>query len=273
MIDQAGIMMANGKTIAAERIQGINDNMSKSHFHEYFELYYLEDGERYHMINDKIYLLHLGEFIIFPPYVMHHSYSKEDIPFKRLLIYFRKEEIDSRELLKKLENGTAVYKPNQNEKAIIHRLLCEILKEQENSSDYYKECIHNLLNLILIFIGRDIQNPIKPKKQNRITSIIKYIHINYYQDISLENLAQLFYISPYHLCREFKKYTNSTIIQYLNTTRILNAQRMLMETDKNVTQVSQETGFSNVTHFDRVFKSVVGMTPTQSKKVCRQLEI
>lgn len=40
MIDQAGIMMAQGYSIASERIAGVNDNMAKSHYHDYFELYY-----------------------------------------------------------------------------------------------------------------------------------------------------------------------------------------------------------------------------------------
>lgn len=42
MIDQAGLRMDTGYQIACERIQGVNDNMAKSHYHEYFELYYLE---------------------------------------------------------------------------------------------------------------------------------------------------------------------------------------------------------------------------------------
>ena len=46
MIDQAGILMAQGLGIASERIQGVNDNMSQSHYHEYYEIYYLEAGER-----------------------------------------------------------------------------------------------------------------------------------------------------------------------------------------------------------------------------------
>ena len=44
MIDQAGILMAQGSGIACERIQGVNDNMSQSHYHEYYEIYYLEAG-------------------------------------------------------------------------------------------------------------------------------------------------------------------------------------------------------------------------------------
>jgi len=54
MIDQAGILMAQGSGIACERIQGVNDNMSQSHYHEYYEIYYLEAGERFHMVEDKL---------------------------------------------------------------------------------------------------------------------------------------------------------------------------------------------------------------------------
>ena len=64
MIDQAGIMMAQGALIASERIIGVNDNMAQSHYHEYFELYYLETGERFHMVQDRCYKMTAGEFII-----------------------------------------------------------------------------------------------------------------------------------------------------------------------------------------------------------------
>ena len=95
MIDQAGIMMAQGALIASERIIGVNDNMAQSHYHEYFELYYLETGERFHMVQDRCYKMTAGEFIIFPPYVMHYSYGEKDMPFKRLVLYFRQEELGS----------------------------------------------------------------------------------------------------------------------------------------------------------------------------------
>lgn len=197
MIDQAGIMMAQGALIASERIIGVNDNMAQSHYHEYFELYYLETGERFHMVQDRCYKMTAGEFIIFPPYVMHYSYGEKDMPFKRLVLYFRQE------------------------------------------------------------------------KRSRINEIISYIHSHYYEDLKLECLAQQFYISPWYLCREFKRYTNSTLVNYINVTRIMNAQRSFMETDKNVTQISQEVGFSSLTHFNRVFKAVTGTTPSEYKRQFR----
>ena len=87
------------------------------------------------------------------------------------------------------------------------------------------------------------------------------------EDISVNQLAEILYVSPYHLCHEFKNATGKTIIQYLNTTRILHAQRLMLETDYNITQISREVGFSNLTHFNRTFKKITGVAPREKKKL------
>lgn len=87
------------------------------------------------------------------------------------------------------------------------------------------------------------------------------------EDISVNQLAEMLYVSPYHLCHEFKNATGKTIIQYLNTTRILHAQRLMLETDYNITQISREVGFSNLTHFNRTFKKITGVAPREKKKL------
>lgn len=270
MIDQAGILMAQGNSIACERIQGVNDNMSKSHYHDYFELYYLETGERYHMIGDQLYCIHPGDFILFAPYVMHHSYGSENVPFKRLLVYFYREEIDSFRVLEALEAGGGVYHPDSASRQKIHGLMKAMLQEQENPAQYQTESLHALLNLLALVIARQERTLAVPEVRNRISQIISYIHTHYYEDINLEHLAQQFYISQYYLCREFKRHTNRTVVQYINITRVMNAQRKFMETDKNITEISRETGFSNITHFNRVFKSVTGMTPSEYRKAFKQ---
>ena len=272
MIDQAGIMMAQGHTIACERIAGVNDNMAKSHYHEYFELYYLEAGERYHMIQDRLYKIYPGEFLIFPPYMMHHSYGEKNVEFKRLLLYFSKKEVNALGLLRLLEEGNGVYKPDMRTKLVIHRMLETLLDEQEQKGTLTDVYSHTLLNMILLTIVRKISLPVKAEKRGRVEDVISYIHTHYQEDITLDSLAGQFYVSPYYLCREFKKYTNSTIIQYLNVTRIMNAQRKFMETDGNITQISKATGFSNITHFNRVFKAVTGMTPSSYRKLLQTAE-
>ena len=269
MIDQAGILMAQGSGIACERIQGVNDNMSQSHYHEYYEIYYLEAGERFHMVEDKLYKMEAGEFIIFPPYVMHHSYGAENMPFKRVLLYFSQEEILWPSILSELREEGGIYKVGIRERQEIHRAMELILKEQKNPGAYHEEYARGVLNMLLLLIAREERPEKAPERKSRIGEVIRYIHSHYQEEISLEMLAQMFYVSPYYLCREFKKSTNSTIVRYINVTRIMNAQRKFMETSKNITDISRETGFSNLTHFNRVFKSVTGMSPSQYRKQFR----
>jgi AraC-like DNA-binding protein/mannose-6-phosphate isomerase-like protein (cupin superfamily) len=266
MIDSAGIRMAQGQTIACERIEGVNDNMLKSHYHDFYELYYLERGERCHMIQDKLYFIHSGQFVFFPPYVMHHSYGEKDIPFKRIVLYFRPTEIQSSRLIEAFGGSGQVYTAESDHRLSIHQLFKMILQEEENTSSFKDEYMHTLLNLLLLSIKRQGSQTVQQVKQTRIGQIVDYIHKHYFDNISLEDLSKEFYVSPYYLCREFKKCTNRTIIQYINITRIMNAQTKIMETNKSITEIANETGFSNITHFNRIFKSNTGITPSEYRK-------
>ena len=62
MIDRAGILMDNGARIACHRVEGMNDNMSHSHYHTYFELYFLEGGARHHIMQDPVSYTHLDVY-------------------------------------------------------------------------------------------------------------------------------------------------------------------------------------------------------------------
>lgn len=268
MLDQAGIYMAQGESIAGERIAGINDNMMNSHYHNYYELYYLEDGERYHLMRDDTYFLNAGEMILFSPYVMHRSYGLENVPFKRIVLYFERDEVDSENLRDALDSGNGVYRPNRQVGRQIHQLLDAIIRIPASCAKFQKDYQHTLLNFLLftIVLHTQKQDPEEKGSSGRIHEIINYIHTHFQEEITLTDLSRLFYVSPYYLCRDFKRGTGSTIVQYVNVTRIMNAQRQLMETDKTITQISKDTGFSNLTHFNRIFKSVTGLSPSGYRK-------
>lgn len=272
MLDQAGIYMAQGEAIVGERIAGINDNMMASHFHPYYELYYLEEGERYHLLEDDLYLLKAGEMILFSPYVMHRSYGLDDVPFKRIVLYFTAEAIDSLGLKKSLDAGNGVYRLERQENYTLRQMLNTLIRIPVNCAQFQKEYQHALLNTLLfsLILHARKQEPQPQEKQERINQVIQYIHTHYQEDITLEDLSQRFYVSPSYLCREFKRHTRRTLVQYINVTRIMNAQRKILETELNITQVSEETGFSNLTHFNRTFKSVTGVSPSAYRKTHRK---
>ena len=210
--------------------------------------------------------------MIFPPYVMHHSYGEKNVPFKRLVLYFTPEEVLWPSILTELKEEIGVYQVDIRERQEIHRLMEILLKEQNNPGLHHDEFNQGIINVLLLLILRQKHPERASENSSRIGEVIRYIHMHYQEELNLDMLAKQFYISTYYLCREFKKVTNTTIIRYINVTRIMNAQRKFMETNSNVTDISREVGFSNLTHFNRVFKSVTGTTPTQYRKQFRVRE-
>lgn len=266
MLDKAGFQMAQGASIACERIIGVNDNMSKSHYHDYFELYYLESGERYHIVNNQIYHITSRQFILFPPYVMHHSYGDDNVQFQRVIVYFRPENIHNPDLLDWLMQCDHPFEGDIAQSQIIRKIINQILEEQTYPKTFTLEYQRAWLNLLAVELMRFHQTKVRPLNNTRIGHILDYIHEHYTEDITLEDIAKDSYISTYYMCREFKKATNQTIVQYINTTRIMDAQRQISETDRKITEISDHTGFSNVTHFNRVFKQITGMSPSAYRK-------
>ncbi len=266
MIDKAAILMKDGNNIASERICGTNDNMTTFHSHEYFEIYYLESGTRHHIIEGKIYTLTPGHIALFKPNQLHYSFSDKDVYFSRLLVYFDKSMVQNTEIIKILNNISGVYQLNNKNNTEIYTFMKQILLEETIKDEYYEENMKNIVNQLLIQLIRNTSSKMIAYKKTLSSSVISYINKNYMNKITINELSEQFYISQWHLCREFKHDTNETIIQYTNKVRIVESQILLLETNKTITLISSEVGFENVTHFERVFKRLVGTTPSKYRK-------
>lgn len=96
--------------------------------------------------------------------------------------------------------------------------------------------------------------------------IAKYIDQHYAEDISIEQLARQFYISPYHLSHMFRHKTGYSLKQYILRRRIGEAQIRLMRTQDAVQTISESVGFEDASYFARIFSKYIGMTPTEYRK-------
>lgn len=269
MIDNAAIAMQNGQKIAAERICSVNDNTLQSHYHAFFELFYLEHGKRNVMVGNRCYELEPKSFIIYPPYTMHRSYSAQDVEFSRIVLYFMPDEIPE-SLNKMLSQNVCPHDLIDYEaKQLIYKQIINILEEQDKPQRFSELVIHNQLQLLLINALRQESRQLKPLHEPKIAAIISYIHQNYFDhSLSLSTLEQKFFISSGHLCREFKRFTQCSFVEYLNKIRVLHAQRLFVESDKSITQIAIEVGFGSLTNFERAF---VKNTQQQPRLVCRHM--
>ncbi len=98
----------------------------------------------------------------------------------------------------------------------------------------------------------------------KISRIYHYILMNYGKEISLEQIAEKANMTPQAFCRYFKKRTLRTFISFLNEVRINEAcQKMVKENFESISLVAYNCGFNSVTHFNRVFKGIIGKSPTE----------
>ncbi|SOE21412.1 AraC-type DNA-binding protein [Spirosomataceae bacterium TFI 002] len=107
---------------------------------------------------------------------------------------------------------------------------------------------------------QEINIEVTGKHQQRINQIYKYVADNYHLPIDLEEVAVMVNLTKPSFCRYFKKMTNHTFTKFLGEFRIQQACRLLQE-DKSIAQVCYESGFNNLSHFNKTFKQLKEMSP------------
>lgn len=99
---------------------------------------------------------------------------------------------------------------------------------------------------------------------------IKFIDKNYNQDINLESVAAYIHLNPQYFSRYFKSKIGINFINYLSSLRVKKAKDLLLNTDKNITEISQQVGYLDSSYFSKVFLKSVGMTPNKFRSQNRK---
>ncbi|MBQ2757125.1 MAG: helix-turn-helix transcriptional regulator, partial [Clostridia bacterium] len=100
----------------------------------------------------------------------------------------------------------------------------------------------------------------------RIADIVRYINEQYGTIESIDEIAERFYISKYHLCRIFNKNLGVSLISYLNTIKIRAAIELMQSTHLNITDIATRSGFNSSSYFCKVFTDEIGLSPTAYRK-------
>ncbi|MEX0769230.1 MAG: AraC family transcriptional regulator [Balneolaceae bacterium] len=108
-------------------------------------------------------------------------------------------------------------------------------------------------------------DPMSDIENKKVNDVINYIFKHYKEDIKLKEVAQLANYSQTAFCLFFKQRTRKTFVQFLNEVRVSQACKLLRNSDFNISQICFESGFNNVSNFNRQFKKVVGFSPSAYK--------
>lgn len=114
--------------------------------------------------------------------------------------------------------------------------------------------------------NRDSLSVPKKKSLQKLKTILKYIEEHYAEPLSVEQMASVSYYSKSHFMKFFKNCMGNSFIDYLNDYRLSIAARLLITTDDAVLDIAQDTGFENLSYFNRLFKRKYQKTPTQYRR-------
>ena len=258
-------------------------NMEFQHLHPYYEMMFLLAPNATHLIEGVPYNIHSGDFVLLAPSVMHKSVYYKGEPSKRVIIDFmypmdKPETAEAyKEILSPFHSALPIYRFDFEDQQRIINILNNLFifsKEHKyygNPADEFY--IHNKFQELLytlydlkdknLYTNDQSYNSI----QQKMYEISSYIHTHYNEDISLDTLSEQFFISSSYLSREFKQVTGFNLSNYIQLTRIKNAQYQLVSSNKKISQIAEECGFSSFSQFNRIFNKISGTSPREYRQV------
>lgn len=239
-----------------------NLKMFNMHNHDDYEIYCFLKGSAEYYVEGNVYSLNSGDILLMKRAEAHSLIVNKLSPYERIVINFNREALSGEiapEIIAFLENRPLGKQNKYSAKKTknIVGFLNKICK-----SDNFSE-----KQLYLTFVLNELKNstPSDDDTVNTVQDIIGYINENLFEDISLDSVAEQFFMSKNHLNRQFKKYTGSTIWSYIVIKRLIYAKSLLTAGEKP-TAVCKKCGFNDYCSFYRAYKQKYGISPNEVKK-------
>ena len=266
------------------------DNLEKStwHYHDNYEICFITEGTGKRIIADSILEFQPGDLVFLGPNLPHVWIADSDIQtisnrsLEMVYLQFKTEVLTSKILaipefkfiLKALEASERGIQVMDHTLDMVSEIMLQLP---------YTKGFERMIGLfkILNIIGESSSNVQLASKEylkgrfsssdKRISSIHNYLMKHYKEEINLNELAALVHMVPGSLCRFFKSHMGLTIFEYLNKIKIEFACKLLMDADIAVMNICFDSGFNNLSHFNKQFKKITGVQPGEYRKRYKDL--
>lgn len=241
------------------------------HCHDEIEIYYCMQGETKIIIEEKEYILTEG-CLLFVSSLAMHQIIIEDETAAVFVLEFGSQLIGQKfnEILKKTFTKCFI-KPDEKISYRnqllnpIQKLYYEFTKKQEGHEYAIRGYLFELYAMIIRYIPMQEQKLKNLNNYQKIQKVFDLIQNEYFEDVTLKQAAEYIGYHPTAFCRYFKEITGTTFHDYLNSYRINIAMRLLEQKVHSVNEIAVMIGIPDSKNFTRVFKKIVGMTPTEYK--------
>lgn len=253
-------------------------NMQFQHFHTFYELCIFLCPSAVHFVEGIPYDVQAFDIVGISPNRLHKTQYPEGRPCKRIIIQFNLPSHvtglsnEYEQLLKIFNRDVPIFRFGSELQKRLFGKLNDIYQLADKKDSMRNLIIHQkfIEFLILLFLNQETNiyssEAVRSDLESKVYSVARYIHAHYPEDLSLEFLAKHFGISTSYLSHRFKHVTGFSVTDYIQMTRIRNAQALLINTKIPITEISEPCGFNCFSQFNRVFRKHIGMSPSTYRK-------
>lgn len=248
----------------------VSGQQEEEHFHRDLELLFILDGEVTVFQAGEAYKLRKDDLFLINTNKKHFIHANQDaIIYRVYFTYHFIAELIQKEFFLFWCNTTIEYNSDyEGLRKILREMLFHYLDfGEEQVIKQYSLQLKLLDYLVRHFtIEMNTTSPQTYKENEyRLEFILNYVDINYMHSISLSEIAEKLYISSSSLSRFFTKKTGESFVDYVKKIRLQYAVEDLLYSDKAITRIAIDNGFSNPSALNKIFRESFGITPTEYK--------
>lgn len=255
------------------------------HFHPEYEIMLVLAGTGIRFVGDSMERFQPGDLVLLGRDIPHFYCSDEQYREKEsthlsqaIVIYFRDDFLG--EKFCDMPDMGHIKRLFSNAKRGIRFSGCvrEELIERVAQVDGAKNGLARLIDLLSILeimgstkefdllSSQGFTHNADEDECKRMNNVYQYIINNYIENPTLDKVAEVANMSSTAFCRYFKSRSNKTYTQFLNEIKIGNACKLLIDSDRSISEICFQIGFNNFAHFNSQFKRIVGVTPTRYRR-------
>lgn len=249
------------------------------HDHEHYEFYLFLEGDVDYQIEEQIYHLEYGDYLLIPPGIPHRPLFRSAGTAYRRFVFWMSE--DYYQQLCRLSSDYAYaydivrekkkyhYHPDYIQIQELQGRLTDLIEESRSSRAFHELNAHLLMCQFLVHLNRltfDKIHEVAATPSNMLyLDLCMYINDHLNEDLSLDSLAAYFFVSKYHISHIFKDNMGISLHQYILKKR-LHACKNAILSGQPLNSLFQQYGFSDYSSFYRAFRKEYGLSPTEFRE-------
>lgn len=256
-------------------------NLPYWHCHPEYEIVFVSNGKGKRQIGDHVSYYDNGDLIFLGPNIPHLGFAQELYEAHVEVVVQMRGDFLGREFMEKPEMADVKQLFERSFTGLVYHghtrwEVGQILQNMVHMDNFFR--LVELLKVLQIMARSTECNSlninhlsveVKPNDLQRMKQIFEFVQENFSRQFAQEEIAAVVNMTTPAFCRFFKKLNHKTFTEFLNDYRVAHARNLLAGEHLSIGDVSFESGFNNISHFNKQFKQVTGVTPTQYRRNLR----